>query len=481
MSMCTDKNSNCRIWAQTGECNSNPNYMYYDCVESCCSVVSDNIYGVNGESCCQYSCDSDSNCPYMARTGECETNYTYMSSNCPIACCIFVNSTSQQSTTPQSSYGLIHSGFFGKWVSYAWYDADGDPNAERDEKYIEITSLYWEFKREWYGSKDVGKESSYNWNITNEREFTSGERRMKLMRDANPSILKIIYEYDGKYPYPFIYYANEKENTLPPNYTINANDAKLINSNINPSNDNDLILYITISIIALIVYIVSIFVCYKCFKKKKSEIPKSLENIVNNNNSKNVEGANTNVLDDALPSYDEVKNDNYNEQSGKQTQKQVIKYPRVNEFFDNVAGVHSDDKSKYVKLFIQNGFDTIDGIISINNKDLLHIGIHKLGHRKLILVNVQNYKTKQTQSQKVMINEANDYGNKYPQIKDFFDSISSLCQDDKNKYFKLFIENGFCTIDCIKSITNHDLMDIGIDILAHRENILGAIYEQHFM
>ena len=34
-SACRDKNKHCKSWASTGECGKNPNYMLFNCSESC--------------------------------------------------------------------------------------------------------------------------------------------------------------------------------------------------------------------------------------------------------------------------------------------------------------------------------------------------------------------------------------------------------------------------------------------------------------
>eukprot|EP01083_Nonionella_stella_P102144 290350_1 len=60
----------------------------------------------------------------------------------------------------------------------------------------------------------------------------------------------------------------------------------------------------------------------------------------------------------------------------------------IKQFFE---GVHllEEDKIKYFKLFIVNGFDSLEIIKVVSNQDLLDIGVVKLGHRKIILSKAQ--------------------------------------------------------------------------------------------
>ncbi len=50
-----------------------------------------------------------------------------------------------------------------------------------------------------------------------------------------------------------------------------------------------------------------------------------------------------------------------------------------------------EDKNKYVNLFILNGFDSLEIIQTLNNEDLIDIGLNKLGHRKMILSKIQQF------------------------------------------------------------------------------------------
>ena len=48
-------------------------------------------------------------------------------------------------------------------------------------------------------------------------------------------------------------------------------------------------------------------------------------------------------------------------------------------------------------------------------------------------------------------------------------------ENDFNKYFNIFISNGFDSLNVIQNMTNQDLIDIGINKLGHRRKILAKI------
>eukprot|EP01083_Nonionella_stella_P282652 961806_1 len=56
-------------------------------------------------------------------------------------------------------------------------------------------------------------------------------------------------------------------------------------------------------------------------------------------------------------------------------------------------------------------------------------------------------------------------------VKQFFEGVHVL-QEDKVKYFKLFIVNGFDALEIVKTISYQDLLDIGVSKLSHRKIIL---------
>eukprot|EP01084_Bolivina_argentea_P078890 143164_1 len=66
---------------------------------------------------------------------------------------------------------------------------------------------------------------------------------------------------------------------------------------------------------------------------------------------------------------------------------------------------------------------------------------------------------------------------KYEEVKRFFYSklSNSMMVQDMNRYFEMFKRNGFDTMDTIKTLTNQDLIDIGVDKLGHRKIILAQL------
>eukprot|EP01084_Bolivina_argentea_P103803 185911_1 len=61
--------------------------------------------------------------------------------------------------------------------------------------------------------------------------------------------------------------------------------------------------------------------------------------------------------------------------------------------------------------------------------------------------------------------------NKYKDIKMFFEDVK-IVQDFKSTYIQLFIENGFDTLESIKTVSNQDLICIGMDKIGHRKMVL---------
>ncbi|XP_033634858.1 uncharacterized protein LOC117296096 [Asterias rubens] len=73
---CTDGHTSCERWAEIGECEKNPQWMRWNCRDSC-KTCEDLITGCF---------DSNSQCPAWANTGECEANPDWMRSNCRKSC-----------------------------------------------------------------------------------------------------------------------------------------------------------------------------------------------------------------------------------------------------------------------------------------------------------------------------------------------------------------------------------------------------------
>ncbi|XP_076435651.1 uncharacterized protein LOC143275438 [Babylonia areolata] len=73
---CRDKNSFCPSWARYGYCQSNRSYMSTNCRRSC------NLCGGRGSNCR----DRSNHCGYWARNGECGRNPGYMHQSCKRSC-----------------------------------------------------------------------------------------------------------------------------------------------------------------------------------------------------------------------------------------------------------------------------------------------------------------------------------------------------------------------------------------------------------
>ena len=61
------------------------------------------------------------------------------------------------------------------------------------------------------------------------------------------------------------------------------------------------------------------------------------------------------------------------------------KYSELNLFLENEVNFTGDDLKKYLILFIKNGFEDVSSIKILTDKDLIKMGVDKLGHRKKIL------------------------------------------------------------------------------------------------
>ena len=62
--------SNCPYWAKTGQCDKNPDWMLVNCKKSCSSKIK----------------DSNPSCPAWAKLGECTKNPSWMLPNCKLSC-----------------------------------------------------------------------------------------------------------------------------------------------------------------------------------------------------------------------------------------------------------------------------------------------------------------------------------------------------------------------------------------------------------
>ena len=91
---CRDAENACGGWADAGECQRNPNFMNVSCKRSCgicSSILGGGAFGISGGGAAasgqRKSCDDKSSfCGQWAAVGECDSNPTYMRSQCPVTC-----------------------------------------------------------------------------------------------------------------------------------------------------------------------------------------------------------------------------------------------------------------------------------------------------------------------------------------------------------------------------------------------------------
>lgn len=87
-SICDDKHKFCNVWANNGECEENPYDMNRFCPKSCGVCLSDDVDERELDEDDEYdSCkDKQENCVLWADHGECEVNPNYMEINCAKSC-----------------------------------------------------------------------------------------------------------------------------------------------------------------------------------------------------------------------------------------------------------------------------------------------------------------------------------------------------------------------------------------------------------
>jgi len=85
--MCKDKHNNCKSWAESGQCDSNRDYMEQECRKSCALCQPGPTYPPTPVPSCR---DQNDSCAYWAGIGECEANPGYMLDNCEKSCGVCV-------------------------------------------------------------------------------------------------------------------------------------------------------------------------------------------------------------------------------------------------------------------------------------------------------------------------------------------------------------------------------------------------------
>merc|ERR1719348_2650221 len=86
---CVDKEANCEAWADSGECEKNPDYMTLNCAKSCGKCHGDKKTTEDPKVTTKppVNCfDKDDKCQTWADAGECEKNPDWMTPNCPKSC-----------------------------------------------------------------------------------------------------------------------------------------------------------------------------------------------------------------------------------------------------------------------------------------------------------------------------------------------------------------------------------------------------------
>lgn len=80
---CVDKNDNCAIWTNAGECDANQGYMKANCAKSCNKCKSRPYVSHAERAKCT---DQKHECKRWAQEEECTKNPTFMEEQCPQSC-----------------------------------------------------------------------------------------------------------------------------------------------------------------------------------------------------------------------------------------------------------------------------------------------------------------------------------------------------------------------------------------------------------
>jgi hypothetical protein len=86
-----DKNENCGYWAGIGECTANVAWMSVNCEVSCAAKqtapeAKPTEAPAKPTEAPKPAVDANENCVWWASVGECQSNPTWMNTNCAIAC-----------------------------------------------------------------------------------------------------------------------------------------------------------------------------------------------------------------------------------------------------------------------------------------------------------------------------------------------------------------------------------------------------------
>ena len=80
---CVDKNDNCGLWSNAGECDANPGYMKANCAKACNKCKSRPYIGREERAKCT---DANRECKRWAQEEECTKNPTFMNEQCRQSC-----------------------------------------------------------------------------------------------------------------------------------------------------------------------------------------------------------------------------------------------------------------------------------------------------------------------------------------------------------------------------------------------------------
>ena len=93
--------------------------------------------------------------------------------------------------------------------------------------------------------------------------------------------------------------------------------------------------------------------------------------------------------------YEEKDNEDMkmNESEGlNERRDDAVNEQQVQRWFPSLGNTYYND---YYRMFIDNGFDEMNLIVTMNDNELQQIGINKIGHRKKILLEIEKLSNKE--------------------------------------------------------------------------------------
>ena len=136
---CIDETESCKIWAETGQCEMNPEYMLSNCLISCGVCAGPTVNTTTATAALTSTAkpsttttgttavpttttattttraclDLNNQCPLWAQTGHCEKNPSYMFENCMISCGVCVVESNDTTARPETTTPGENSRWFG--------------------------------------------------------------------------------------------------------------------------------------------------------------------------------------------------------------------------------------------------------------------------------------------------------------------------------------------------------------------------------